>query len=59
MSCREGGEVGPTAEGCRVGLPPPGVPIDELGPAGGPVEVGVLRDLDPSGVHGLNITFLG
>ena len=41
-----------------MGLPPPGVPIDELGPAGGPVEVGVLRDLDPSGVHGLNITFL-
>ena len=42
-----------------MGLPPPGVPVDELGPAGGPVEVGVLRDLDPSGVHGSTLPLSG
>jgi len=53
----EGGEVGPLPEGRGVELPAPTVPVDELGPAGGPEEVEVLGDLGEDRFHGSSIPF--
>jgi len=53
----ESREVGPLSERRGVELPPSRVHVDELGPTGGLVEVGVLGDLVEDRFHGLNITF--